>query len=139
MPIQEIYFWKKAPFVRMLISLMTGIIIQWFLQLPPVIWCIVFGGALLIIISFFYFPLFKRYRFGVVNGIAILLPFIAIGALLVWHHDIRNSKTWVGHHLKENSVLVVKLNEALVEKNKSFKADASITHLIENDKTIPLK
>lgn len=139
MPIQEIYFWKKAPFVRMLISLMTGIIMQWFWQLPPAVWHLLLAGCLLTVISFFYFPLFKRYRFGFLNGIAILLPFIAIGALLVWQHDIRHSKNWVGHQQKENSSFVVTLEETPVEKNKSFKADASVTHLIENNKAIPLK
>lgn len=139
MPIKEIYFWKKAPFVRVLISLMTGIIIQWFWQFLPAVWYSVLAGAVLCAISFFYFPLFKRYRLGFLNGIATLLPFLAIGALLVWHHDVRNSQHWVGSHLKENSALVVTLDETLVEKNKSFKADASITHLIEDDKTISLK
>ncbi|MGZ8554505.1 MAG: ComEC/Rec2 family competence protein [Chitinophagaceae bacterium] len=139
MPMQEIYFWKKAPFVRMLISLVVGITIQWFWQPPIVTWYFAFAVSFFSIIGFFYIPLFKRFRFGTLNGIAILIPFMAIGALLVWHNDIRNSKQWVGYHIKENSSLVVTLDETPVEKNKSFKADASITHLIENDKTIPLK
>ncbi len=139
MPMKEIYFWKKAPFVRMLISLVIGITIQWFWQLPSVTWYIVFTASFFCVIGFFYIPLFKRYRFGTLNGIAMLLPFMAIGALLVWHNDIRNSKNWVGYYLKENSALIVTLDETPVEKNKSFKADASITHLIEDDRTIPLK
>lgn len=136
---QEIYFWKKAPFIRLLISLMPGIIIQWFWQLHPIIWLFIFAGALLIVISFFYFPLFKRYRLGILNGIAILLPFTAIGALLVVHHDIRRSENWVGHYSTESHALLVTLEEPLVEKNKSFKADATARYLSENGKFIPIK
>jgi competence protein ComEC len=139
MPTQEIYFWKKAPFVRMLISLVIGIIIQWVGQPSIVIWYFVCTASFFCIIGFFYIPLFKRFRFGTLNGIAMLLPFVAIGALLVWHNDVRNSKHWVGNHVKENSALVVTLDETLVEKNKSFKADASVAYLIEENKTIPLK
>jgi len=136
---QEIYFWKKAPFIRLLFSLIAGILVQWFCQLVPVVWYAMFAGALLILISFFYFPLFTRYRLGFLNGVATLLPFIAIGALLVWHHDIRNTKNWIGNHIKGNISYIATLEETPVEKTKSFKADASITHLVENEKVIPVK
>ncbi len=136
---REIYFWKKAPFVRLLISLMIGIIIQWYWQFPPLVWYSIFTGAILIAIIFFYLPLFKRYRMGFLNGGAILLPFIAIGALLIEHHDIRHSENWVGHYLTESNTLLVTLEEPLVEKNKSFKADGSAGYLIENEKTIVVK
>ena len=139
MPIQEIYFWKKVPFIRLLLSLMIGIIIQWFWQLTPLVWYVIFAGALLILITFFYFPLFTRYRLGFLNGTAILLPFIALGALLAWHHDIRHAKNWVGNHSKGNVSFIATVEESPIEKNKSFKADASITHLIENEKAVPVK
>lgn len=136
---RKIYFWKKAPFIRLLISLMIGIIIQWYWQFAPMVWYFIFTGGLLIIVSFFYLSLFKRYQFGFLNGIAILLPFTAIGALLAEHHDVRHSKTWIGDYLTENSTLVVTLEEDLVEKNKSFKANASVRYLVENEKSIPIK
>ena len=69
----------------------------------------------------------------------MLLPFIAIGAILVAHHDIRHSKNWVGNYLTENNTLLVTLEEPLVEKTKSFKADASVKYLSENGKFIPVK
>ena len=136
---QEIYFWKKAPFVRLLISLMLGIVLQWFGKFDTILWYSILTGALLLVVSFFYFPLFRRYRLGFLNGIAVLLPFIALGALLVVRHDIRRSKNWVGHYLTESSALLITLEEPLVEKNKSFKADASARYLSENGKFIPVK
>lgn len=136
---QEIYFWKKAPFIRLLLALMIGIVVQWFCQLMPIVWYIMFAGALLILISFFYFPLFTRYRLGFLNGLATLLPFMAIGALLVWHYDIRHTKNWFGNHIKDNITFIVTLEETPIEKTNSFKADAIITHLIENERTIPVK
>ncbi len=139
MPIQKIYFWKKAPFIRLLLSLMIGIILQWFWQLTPGIWYTLFAVALFIPITFFYFPLFTHYRFGFLNGTAILLPFISIGALLAWHHDIRHTKNWFGNHIKDNISFIATLEESPVEKNKSFKADASITHVVENKTVIPAK
>ena len=112
---------------------------QWHWQLAPWVWCFVFAVSVLIIILFFYFPLVKRYRLGFLNGIAILLPFTVIGALLVWIHDVRHTEKWMGHHDIENRYVVAALDEPLAEKTKSFKAYASVTGLFENEKLIPVK
>ncbi len=112
---------------------------QWFWQITPIVWYGVLAGSLIVVIVFFYFSLFSRYRFGFLNGIAILLPFTAIGALLVWHNDIRHSKNWVGHHYKANMSFVATLEEPPVEKTRSFKSNATINYLIENEKANPVK
>lgn len=134
-----IFFWKRIPFFRLLISLVTGITIQWYWPIATVVWCSAVAASLLIVISFSYLPIFKRYRFGFFNGIAILLPFIAIGALLVAHKDIRRSNNWVGLCPADTRILVVTISEPLVEKNKSFKANADIDYLIKRDKHIAAK
>jgi competence protein ComEC len=133
------YFWKKAPFTRLLISLMLGIILQWFWQFDTILLYLLFTVALLTAASFFYLPLSMRYRLRFLNGMAVLLPFIAIGALLVAHHDIRRSKNWIGNYLTENNTLLVTLEGPLVEKAKSFKADASVKYVSENGTFIPVK
>ena len=32
----DIYIWKKAPFIRILISLIAGILVQWYLQVATI-------------------------------------------------------------------------------------------------------
>ncbi|HYM94414.1 MAG TPA: ComEC/Rec2 family competence protein, partial [Chitinophagaceae bacterium] len=64
---------------------------------------------------------------------------ISIGALLAWNKDIRNNKHWLGHFYKENNVLAVTLDEPLVEKNKSFKAEATVNFLLQEGDKIPVK
>ena len=97
MRLPGIYIWKTAPFIRILISLIAGILVQWYLQLAPLIWwspriCIAAG------VLFFYISLSNRYKLGFLNGLFLLISFVTIGALLAWNHDIRNSKNWVGHY-----------------------------------------
>ncbi len=139
MLLQPVYFWKKSPFIRLLVPLIIGILTQWHCQLIPVIWYFLFALSTLCLILFQYFPLFSRYRLAFINGFTIFLAFIAIGALLVWLHDVRKTKNWVGHHYTENNYVVAVLNELPAEKNKSFKATASITSLVKNNKTIAVK
>jgi len=138
MLLPAIYFWKKAPFIRLLISLITGIIIQWHCQVASFVWWSILVICIAGSIFFFFTSLSHRYRLKFLNGLLLLLSFISIGALLAWHHDIRHSKNWAGHCYKETGYFVVTLDETLVEKTNSFKANASIKHLIEKEKVVPL-
>ena len=137
MPI--IYFWKVAPLVRLLFSLIAGIVVQWYWPRNPVTWWSILAAGIFTGILSFYLPLSSRYKLRWLSGFLLLICLVAIGGLLAWQHNIRNSKDWVGHHYKETDYLVVRLDEPLVEKNKSFKANASITTLIENEKPIPVQ
>lgn len=139
MAIRHSYFWKKAPFIKLLISLIAGILIQWKWDLHLIFWYGLFVVSLITTVIFFYFPLFKRYRLGFVNGIAILLPFTALGAILVWHQDIRNQADWIGNFHDSSEVFVSTLEEKPTEKTKSRKADAVVNYLIIDKKVVPAK
>jgi competence protein ComEC len=134
----DIYIWKKAPFIRILISLITGILVQWYLQLAPLVWCTVLIGCTAVGVLFFYIPLVKRYKLGFLNGVFLLTTFVTIGALLTWTHDIRNSKNWMGHYYHSRALLVATLDETPVEKTNSLKANASISMMFENGKNTPV-
>ena len=133
-----IYIWRKAPFIRIFISLVAGILAQWHLQLTPLNWSITLFVCVGASILFFYTPLVKRFRLGYLNGGLLLISFVAFGALLTWKHDIRNSGNWMGHHYNLSALVVVTLEEKPVEKTKSFKASASISELVEKGKSLPV-
>ncbi len=139
MAIRHSFFWKQAPFIKLLMSLIAGILIQWTCTPHPILWYCLFTVSLIITGIFFSFSLFKRYRFGFLNGIAILLPFSAIGGLLVWHHDIRNQADWIGNISESSGVFVATLDEKPIEKTNSLKGDAVINYLIIDEKRIPAK
>src|SRR5688572_230293 len=138
MRMPDIYIWKKAPFIRIFVSLVVGILLQWHLQLAPLAWCIILLMGIGVSVAFFYIPIAKRYRLGFLNGMFLLISFAGIGAILAWSHDIRNSGNWMGHHYNSAASVVARLDEAPVEKARSFKAIASISILVENGKCIPV-
>lgn len=139
MPAYGVHFWKKAPFVRLFLSMIAGIIVQWHLQIHAQVWWIVMTLSVTIIASFFFIPFFNRYRLAVLNGIATCILFISVGALLTWHKDIRHNDRWLGNFYKEKNVLVVTLDEPPVEKTKSIKANATVSYLIQGESSIPVK
>lgn len=126
MPLLTASFWSKAPFTRLLFALIAGITLQWQLQFPFLILIVLFPICVVLSLIYFLTPVNWKYRFNYLNGITINLLIGITGALLVWLHDIRNNKKWIGNYSTNNSYLVITIEEPLVEKTNSFKALASI-------------
>jgi competence protein ComEC len=131
-----IHIWKNAPFIRFLIPLMAGIILQWHLQIQLIVLWIVCGITLTILASFFVLPFFQRYKLSAINGLAITILFISVGGLLAWYKDIRHDKNWFGSNYSNQVALVLTLQENPVEKTKSYKANASVDFILKDDTSI---
>ncbi|MDP9229277.1 MAG: ComEC family competence protein [Bacteroidota bacterium] len=139
MPSPDIHTWKKAPFIRLLLPLIAGIIVQWHLQLLINVWWSLFLVSFLMLIILFFIPFFNRFRFSWLNGAAIAILFFSIGALLVWQKDIRNKQNWLGHYYRNGDGVVVTLQEPPVEKTNSYKAAGRAYFLIQGDKKISVQ
>ena len=139
MSLYGVHFWKKTPFIRLLLAMIAGILVQWQFQVDVRVWWLVLAICIISVVSFFFIPFFKRYSLSFLNGIAACILFLSIGSLLVWYKDVRHNDEWLGNLYKEKDTLVVTLDEPPVEKTKSIKADAIISYLLEDEKLIPVK
>jgi len=83
--------WKKAPFVRVLMPVIFGIIAQvhfgFTIQILLSAWSII--AALLILLSFL--PEAFRFRFRMAGGILLSLLLFFSGSFFTWNKDVRNS------------------------------------------------
>jgi competence protein ComEC len=137
MSMPVIYIWLKAPFIRLLIPLVAGILLQWHGGLRPEwLWGLL-SVSVISMVSFFFFGLFRRYRLAFVNGLAITALFISIGGLLVWYKNIQHNQNWFGNKYRSGSSLVISLLESPVEKTKSYKANATVDFIIKHDSVTP--
>ena len=139
MSLPVIHIWKKAPFIRFLIPMIIGIILQWHLEIQPVILWLLFFVSLIVTIAFFFIPFFERYNLSWVNGLSIAGIFIATGGLLSWHKNIQHDKDWFGIEYQNGNSIVVTLLEDPTEKTKSFKANATVDLILRNDSCIQTK
>lgn len=136
MSLPVIHIWKKAPFIRFFIPLTAGIILQWHLDIQPgILWILLFV-SLTVIISFFLIPFFERYRLSLLNGLSVCVLFIAVGGLLSWYKNIEHDENWFGRKYNSKSKLVVTLLEHPVEKAKSYKANAAVEYILNDDSCI---
>jgi competence protein ComEC len=134
-----IHIWKRAPFIRMLLPMMIGIIIEWYYQITPVAFWILCTVCFILAISFFTIPLFERFKRAAINGATFSGMFFAIGALLVWYQNIQHDKNWFGRKYEAGEALVVSLKESVIEKTKSFKANATVDLVLHNGSAIPAR
>ena len=116
MPLPVVSIWKKVPFLRLLIPFAAGLVIQWYLQFSLFLWQFTFAISFISFLSFFFFPFFSRYKFSSWNGLSASVIFIAAGALLTRHADIRNHTNWFGHFYERENSIIVTLDEIPVKK-----------------------
>ena len=125
--------WKKAPFIRLLIPFIAGILLQWFFQFT---WQQIsfFGLASFFLLVFFrLLPLSLRFKLQSLQGLIINLIVLGLGFFITYQKDIRDDQNWFGNFYHNKDYLIVTINEPLSEKPKSFKAESIVNDVINND------
>lgn len=130
--------WKRAPFLRILLALSAGILLQWYLRPPGsglwvlflISFCAGIGGS--------FMPLPFRYRYAGATGMALTILFMSAGALLTRYRDLRNDPHSLYRNYTASPALVALLEEAPAEKARSLKALARVTHIRDSGAWLPV-
>ena len=129
----KIHFWKKAPFLRLLLPVIAGIMLQYYFSFYLNVILISAFSLFALFILFSLLPLAYRFKLIGVQGIIITLFMLMTGALITWNHNVRNNNLWYSKYYDTASYVLAVVNEPPVEKAKSFKATASVVTVINND------
>jgi competence protein ComEC len=129
-------FWKKAPFLRLIIPLMVGIIFQWEFQFPLIVSLVILIITLFALILSFLLPIFSRFKLSIISGVVTTIVFLTLGSLLTVEKDVTHDRKWFQNYYHDKDVVGVILNEPLVEKANSFKAIASVNFVSHGQKQI---
>jgi competence protein ComEC len=132
MPRRTLYTWKQAPFLRLIIIFIVGIILQWYCKLPAQLGRIMFITALLLIVLFNAGLHFRQFYWGWMNGLFIHAVLLSLGLLIAYQKDISHSPNWMNNYYQEGGFVIASIEEPLSEKANSFKANASVQQVIEN-------
>jgi competence protein ComEC len=128
----NIPLWKSSPFVRLLLPIVLGIILQWYIKIPLLINTIILSILLLSLFLFNFLSIEKRFKYQWIQGLFINGIVVCLGIFLCWQKDIRNNKNWFGKYYNDSSALVVKISEPPIVKEKSIKADGIVEAIIQN-------
>ncbi|MEO8415128.1 MAG: ComEC/Rec2 family competence protein [Ginsengibacter sp.] len=131
--VYKIFIWKKAPFLRLLLPVIAGIIVEFYVKFK--ISSIIIAGATTAsaYVIFRFLPFAYRFIARAVNGIIITIFMIIAGLFLTWNKDIRNHYDWYGNRYDTSSYILATVLEPPVEKNKSYKALVKVEAIIKKD------
>ncbi len=118
--------YKTAPFIRLLLPFAAGIIFQWYLQFPLIVIVIAAVGFGMANGLYYLLPLAVRFKLQPLQGALINLLLLTFGVLVTWQKDVRHTNNWYGNYYKDSSYIVATIEEPLVEKTKSYKAEAVV-------------
>ena len=137
-PYFNLPIWKQAPFIRLLVPLVAGILLQWYLGFNStyIILCLVCFTLTLLLIAFL--PVSLKYALRFFQGLILYLVITSAGMLLTQQSDKSKLKNWYGHFVNDSSKLLLKINEPLVPKTNSYKADAIVEAVINKGIAIPV-
>lgn len=129
----KIYIWKKATFLRLLLPVIAGIIIQFYFKLQ--LQFIVITASILFIsyIIFSLLPLAYRFILHAAGGVVINLFMITLGLFLTWHKDIRTRSNWYGNFYDSSAYIIASISEPPIEKGRSFKSVASVDGIVKGN------
>jgi competence protein ComEC len=125
-------FLRRNPVIRLLLPLAVGIMIQWYVQAP---FCISTGVFIACMLFFLFMEKqsdFSKLKYAGLQGCVMVLAAISCGMLLAYSKDVRHKQSWLGHTYNPEQMLAVTLKEPPVAKEKSYKAIAAVTYIMDS-------
>jgi len=118
--------WKEAPFIRLIIPFIAGIICEWYYPLPvPAAWSLLAISSLALWL-FSFIPLSYQYRTQWWNGLWLHSILFITGYLLIYYKDVRHHNNCITRQYIAGNAVLVTIEEPLSEKDQSFKTVASV-------------
>ena len=131
--------WKTAPFIRLLLPLVAGIMLQWYIQFDFTLIIVSVTSFTIAFALFAALPLALKFKLQFVQGILLHAMLLCIGLLITWNKDIRHDANWYGNYYQDSAYIVLQIAAPLIEKPKSYKAEAFAENIINNDTTVNCK
>lgn len=132
----DIPVWKKAPFIRLLLAFAAGIIIEWYLGFTLFMIIGSIASFAIAFLLFSFLPVAVKFKLHFLQGAILQLLLVFFGMLVTWQKDPRHNDNWYGHYYHDSDYIVVTISEPLIEKSKSYKADAIVEQIIHNDTAV---
>ncbi len=118
--------WKTHPFVKITPAFISGILLQWYLQLSLTVIFVPAMVAALMLFAGCWLPAAGKYAFRWLQGLLIMLLIAATGAVWTYSKTSLHQPGWLGNNNAATAIRAT-IEEPLTEKPKTYKTTARIT------------
>ncbi|MEI3801589.1 MULTISPECIES: ComEC/Rec2 family competence protein [unclassified Chitinophaga] len=131
--------WKRAPFLRIVVPLLAGITLQLYIPVYPVLYIVLICCCMAGISVFRFLPLQWRFAAAWLPGILLFMLISCCGGLLLYNTDLRHSKGFYNKYTTDTPFYLLRINEPLQEKPRSFKTTAQVVAICRKGEWMPVK
>ena len=126
---------KIAPFIRLLLPLIAGILLQKYLSLSLIYigFCLV--SLTISLIAYRLLPVALHYKLKAIQGFVISGIVLISGMLLSYRADIRNHQDWFRNVYHDSDYIGIRILEPLDGKGKTYKTEGEAEHIITGSGT----
>ena len=122
--------WKSAPFIRILIPIIAGILLQWYLPLSAAFIKIAWSVSLFSLLILSFLPLSFRFFYQSLHGLFITTLIAFTGMLIIHQNYLPNQKQWFGHYYNDSSGVIVIVDEPISERSNTYKTTVAVKQLV---------
>ena len=130
---------QKIPTLRLLLSIITGVLVEYCFNVPFLYFVIAALLSLLLFAFLNFLSFGQRFLLKPFVGINIIIFFIAIGGIVCFEKNEIHDKEWIGNYYKGGYPVLLTLKEPLVSRAKSYKALAKVEAVLINNQWQPAK
>jgi len=113
-----------------------GIVTQWYFPIS-IFWLLILLSVCLLNFFFFYnLSISLRYKFRYVQSVMLLSIILLLGMMLTWNKNLHHHNNWYGNFYKKEQAILVRIDEPLTEKEKTYKTILSVKNMVLNDSNI---
>lgn len=133
-PLHKAYFWDTAPFFRLLLPLVTGIVLYplWKGSLMVVLFTVLFAYLLFLATGIFKIQNATR---RTATFVSLHIFFIFLAFALCFLNDVRNDKQWFGATVNTADFYKVRVRETPAEKESTYKLQVEVLESILPDRS----
>lgn len=131
--------WKRAPFLRIVIPLLAGIILQLYIPVYPVLYILLICCCMAGVLAFRFLPLQWRFAAAWLPGILLFMLICCCGGLLLHNADLRHCKGFYDRYTTDTPFYLLRINEPPQEKPRSFKTTAQVIAISRKGEWMPVK
>lgn len=102
------WWWKEAPFLRLIVPLIIGILLYHRILVLPII--IVFAFSVLGYFVWIHLNAYQKYNLNVLPGFFFHFLLLLFGWGLMYAYDCRNEPSWIGIQNWEHNPIMVKIS-----------------------------
>ena len=128
----NIPIWKEAPFVRVIIPFIAGIVFSDVFSVSTYANGLINGILIAAALAYHFLPLHYKYRLRKCIGVIWCLLCFQGGQFMLSNHQQFNQRYWYGHHVGSKDRLLIQIESEPELKPKTIKFIASVSTVVND-------